>query len=94
MITDSLGVQIRRGDRVRVLAWGAPVRLSDVGHEATVSGFTRAGNVMLRGWSADPRDDIARGRAVPPGMLGVLRRDRLTNGYEGNVAPAPIGRNA
>lgn len=85
---DSFGVLIERGDVVRVLAWGAPVRLADVGRTAVVEGFTHAGNVVLRGWSENPADDIARGRAVSPGMLGILDRsdkdNRVAAGYEGN----------
>lgn len=80
---DSLGVEIKVGDVVRVLAWGAPVRLYDVGRHDSVAGFTRAGNVVLEGQGFG--DPIANGRAVSPGMLGVLRRDGLTNGYEGNL---------
>lgn len=87
---DAFGILIECGDVVRVLAWGAPVRLADVGRTGVVEGFTRAGNVVLRGRSADPIDDIARGRAVSPGMLGVLDRsdrdNRLAAGYEGNRA--------
>lgn len=84
-ITDSLGVEFRLDDVVRVLAWGAPVRLCDVGCTAEVVRITHRGNVVLRDRSGDP---IARGRAVSPGMLGILDRsdrdNRLAAGYEGN----------
>lgn len=79
---DGLGVVIRRGDVVTVIAWGAPVRLGDTGRQARVVSFTPAGNVAL----ADthyPEDPIARGRAVSPGMLAVARRDGR-DGHEGN----------
>lgn len=81
---DTLGVEIVVGDRVRVTGWGAPVRLADVGRAADVVGFTRAGNVVLSD-AHTAYDPIARGRAVSPGMLGVLRRDGAFDGYEGNV---------
>ena len=86
-VTDSLGVEIRVGDVVRVLAWGAPVRLTDTGRTAVVEGFTAHGNVCLA-VSAHDSDPIARGRAVSPGCLGVLDRSDRHNpvaaGYEGN----------
>lgn len=82
MARDSLGVEVRPGDRVRVLAWGAPVRLTDTGRVASVVGFTQAGNVRL--YDGSSYDPIARGRAVSPGCLGVLRRDG-SEGYEGNA---------
>ena len=79
-LADTLGVEIRRGDTVRVTSWGHPVRLIDTGRVATVLGRTSAGNVVLVRDSDDP---IARGRAVSPGMLAVARRDGL-DGHEGN----------
>jgi hypothetical protein len=80
---DTLGVFILPGDTVRVIAWGAPVRVTDVGAVARVVGFTRAGNVRLDcGSNPDP---IARGRAVSPGYLAVARRDGAP-GHEGNAA--------
>lgn len=81
--TDTLGVTIVPGDTVTVIAYGAPVRLSDTGRRATVAGFTRAGNVVLYGGPRNP-DPIANGRAVSPGMLAVARRDG-TPGHEGNA---------
>lgn len=87
-VTDSLGVEIRVGDRVRVLAWGAPIRLVDCGSTATVMGINRNGNVQHD-------TDLANGSAMSPGCLGVLRRDG-GSGYEGNRAcdtcGDPIGR--
>lgn len=83
--TDTLGVTILAGDTVTVIAWGSPVRLTDTGRRATVTGITRAGNVQL---ADDPYGDhIARGRAVSPGMLAVARRDGA-QGHEGNKAGA------
>lgn len=82
MATDSLGVEIQPRDRVRVLAWGAPVRLTDVGAVGVVERFTAKGNVVLL-HAPQTYDPVARGRAVPPGMLGVLDRSG-GNGYEGN----------
>lgn len=76
--TDTFGIEIRVGDRVRVTAWGAPIRLVDTGAVATVVGFTLHGNIKHG-------TDIANGVALRPGCLGVLRRDG-GNGYEGNVA--------
>lgn len=85
--TDALGVAIEVGDRVRVLAWGAPLRLTDTGRTALVEGFTSHGNVRLA-VSPHDSDPIARGRAVSPGCLGVLDRSDKDNpvaaGYEGN----------
>lgn len=83
--TDNFGIEFRLDDVVRVLAWGAPVRLTDVGCTAEVVRITHRGNVVLRDNSGDP---IARGRAVPPKMLGILDRsdrdNRYAAGYEGN----------
>jgi hypothetical protein len=81
--TDSLGVEIRVGDRVRVLAYGAPVRRDDVGQVRTVKGFSPRGNVSLARLPYE-WDPVAGGRNVSPGMLGVLRRDGTFDGYEGN----------
>ena len=89
-VTDNFGIAIEVGDVVRVLAWGAPVRLTDCGRTAVVSGFTSAGNVVLAPGLLDrrPIDQIAAGRAVGPGYLGVLDRSDRDNpahaGYEGN----------
>ena len=80
---DALGVTIELGDLVRVIHWGAPVRLVDTGRTAHVGGFTAHGNVILAGHNTD-RDPIARGRAVSPGMLAVARRDGVP-GHEGNA---------
>ncbi len=79
---DTLGVVLRTGDNVTVTAWGDSVRLSDTGRRATVTGFTRAGNVCLSAHDT-PLDPIARGRAVSPGCLAVARRDG-ESGHEGN----------
>lgn len=83
--TDSLGTEVRIGDRVLINAWGAPVRLADTGRTAIVVGITRTGNLTLDvgpvgGNTLDP---IAGGRSVRPGCVGVLRRDGSA-GYEGN----------
>jgi hypothetical protein len=75
--TDTFGVEIKVGDRVRVLSWGAPIRLVDCGLTATVMGFTLKGNVQHD-------TTLANGSAMSPGCLGVLRRDG-GEGYEGNV---------
>ena len=87
-VRDNFGVEIAVGDRIRILSWGAPVRLTDCGRTAVVTGFTRTGNVVLDGapFGYDV-DLIAGGRAVRPGHLGVLDRsdnDNFTAGYEGN----------
>jgi hypothetical protein len=79
--TDTLGVPIVIGDTVTVTAYGSPIRLIDTGRRATVTGFTRTGNVTLLDPTPDP---VARGRAVRPGCLAVARRDG-TPGHEGNV---------
>jgi hypothetical protein len=85
IVTDSLGVTIEEGDLVRVLAWGAPVRLVDTGRAARVVEVTHRGLVGLAGLTdAERVDPIARGRNVSPGCLGVLRRDGAA-GYEGNA---------
>ena len=81
---DALGVTIVPGDSVRVIAWGAPVRLIDTGRLATVSSITPRGLVALDALD-NPADPIARGRSVSPGCLGVIRRDGFSNGLEGNV---------
>ena len=93
-VRDNFGVTIEIGDFVRVLSWGAPVRLIDCGRAAEVIGFTRTGNVVLDGARfGHAVDRIAGGRAVRPGHLGVLdRSDRdnpATAGYEGN-RPRPV----
>ena len=80
--TDTLGVEIRPGDTITVIGWGAPVRLRDCGRRATVAGFTRAGNVVLFP-SRPAYDAIAGGRAASPRMLAVARRDGKP-GHEGN----------
>lgn len=84
---DNFGITVEEGDVVRVLAWGAPVRLIDTGRTATVVGFTRAGNLVLDGGAHDT-DPIANGRAVHPSYVGVLDRsdrdNRVAAGYEGN----------
>ena len=87
--TDNFGVAIEVGDAVRILSWGAPVRLIDCGRTADVVGFTRTGNVILDGAPyGHAVDRIAGGRAVRPGHLGVLDRSDKDNpyaaGYEGN----------
>ena len=84
-LRDSMGAEFRVGDRVIVKAWGGNVRLIDTGKRATVTGFTPRRNIILD--SDDTHDPIARGAAVRPGYLGVLRRDGLP-GYEGNAAGA------
>ena len=86
---DNFGVSIEVGDVVRILSWGAPVRLIDCGRSAEVVGFTRTGNVVLDGAPfGHAVDRIANGRAVRPGHLGVLDRsdrdNRVAAGYEGN----------
>lgn len=81
--TDSLGVEILVGDTVTVASWGSPVRLTDTGRRATVTGVNRAGNLTLdtHDNSADP---IANGRGVRPGYVLVARRDGA-QGHEGNA---------
>ena len=79
---DALGVEINVGDLVRVTAWGAPVRLTDTGRTAKVTGFSRTGNVVLS--DREDFDPIANGRSVRPGYLAVQRRDGEA-GHEGNV---------
>ena len=81
-LRDSLGAEFRIGDRVIVNAWGGNVRLIDTGKRATVVGFTPRRNVILADCD-DAHDPIARGAAVRPGYLGILRRDGEP-GYEGN----------
>lgn len=76
---DNFGVPINVGDTVRVMYWGAPVRLGDCGRTATVTGVTRSGNL-----THDAGDDVAAGRAISPGCVGVLTAN---GGYVGN-APA------
>jgi hypothetical protein len=80
--TDALGVEIKRGDTVTVIAYGAPVRLIDTGRRARVVNFTPYGNVLLAD-THNPHDPIARGKAVSPGLLAVARRDGQP-GHEGN----------
>jgi hypothetical protein len=83
--TDPMGVEFRIGDDVRVLAWGAPVRLIDTGRTGVVTGFTHHGNVKLTTNRDGVLDEpIAKGSAVRPSCLGVMRRDGQP-GWEGNV---------
>lgn len=82
IVRDTLGVTIRRGDTVTVIAWGAPVRLIDTGRLARVVSITPRGNVILAD-THNPSDPIARGRSVSPGLLAVARRDGRP-GHEGN----------
>jgi hypothetical protein len=76
---DALGVEVRVGDTVTVTAWGAPVRLSDVGRRSEVTGATAQGRLVLLD------GDIAGGRAVPVSCVLVARRDGQP-GHEGNRA--------
>lgn len=84
--SDALGVEILIGDTVHVTAWGAPVRLVDVGRRALVVAVNRAGNLVLDGTAFGyGHDPIAGGRGVPAGYVTVARRDGVT-GFEGNRA--------
>lgn len=81
--TDTLGVEVLVGDTVTITAWGAPVRLTDTGRRATVTGVNRAGNLTLDGGPLHAHDPIANGRGVRPGYVTVARRDGAP-GHEGN----------
>lgn len=76
MPKDTLGVEIRVGDTVRVIGYGYGIRLTDTGLTTKVTGFTHKGNVVHDG---APRD----GKPLNTACLAVLRRDGYM-GLEGN----------
>lgn len=78
-VTDSLGVQIRVGDRVRVIHYGYSVAAMDVNEVVTVTGLTPRRNVK------HDSATVARGEAIRPGCLAVLHRGGEV-GLEGNRA--------
>jgi len=82
-VNDTFGVEVRVGDRVRIVHWGYAIRLTDTGREVTITGVTSHGNL-----THDGGRDVANGRALRPGCVGVLDRSDRDNpghaGYEGN----------